>query len=53
MPGIGRPLSVAFSPDGRHVAVGDYDSATVAVLRDRDLQPETFPTVTGLDATGL
>ena len=53
VPGIGRPLSVAFSPDGRHVAVGDYDSATVAVLRDRDLQPETFPTVTGLDASGL
>lgn len=51
--GIRRPFSVAFSPDGRHVAVGDYDSATVAVLRDRDLQPEIFPTVTGLDATGL
>ena len=47
VPGIGRPWSVAFSPDDRRVAVGDYDSATVAVLRDRDLRPETFPTVTG------
>ena len=23
VPGIGRPFSVAFSPDGRHIAVGD------------------------------
>ena len=53
VPGIGRPRSVAFSPDGRHIAVGDRDSATVAVLRDRDLQPETFPTVTGLDASQI
>jgi WD40 repeat protein len=53
VPGIGRPWSVVFSPDGRRVAAGDSDSATVAVLRDRDLQPETFPAVTGLDATQL
>jgi hypothetical protein len=46
-------LSVTFSPDGRQVAVGDRDSPTVAVLRDHDLQSETFPTVTGLDATAL
>jgi WD40 repeat protein len=52
-PVIGRPFSVAFSPDGRHIAVGDFDSATVAVLRERDLQPETFPAVTGLDASGI
>jgi WD40 repeat protein len=53
VPGVGRPWSVAFSPDGRHVAVGDYDSATVAVLGDRDLQPETLPTVTGLHASQI
>jgi WD40 repeat protein len=51
--GIGRPRSVAFSSDGRHVAVSDRDSATIAVLRDRDLQPEIFPAVTGLDAIAL
>ena len=48
MKGVGRPISVAFSPDGRHVAVGDADSATVAILRDRDLTPEHFPTVSRL-----
>jgi WD40 repeat protein len=53
VPGIARPYSVAFSPDGRHIVVADYDSPTLAVLRDQDLKPETFPTVTGLDATQL
>jgi WD40 repeat protein len=51
--GIVRPHSVAFSPDGRHIAVGDYDSPTVAILRDRDLASETFPTIAGFDDTGL
>jgi WD domain, G-beta repeat len=53
VPGIARPWSVAFSPDGRHIAVGDGDSATAAVLRDQDLRPETFPIVTGLDASEI
>jgi DNA-binding beta-propeller fold protein YncE len=51
--GIGRPISVAFSPDGKHVAVGDFDSATVAILRDRDLTPEVFPKIGGLVDTQL
>jgi WD40 repeat protein len=53
VPGINRHWSVAFSPDGRHIAVGGEDSATIAVLRDRDLAPEAFPAVTDLGATGL
>ncbi len=51
--GVGRPYSVAFSPDGRHVAVGDTDSSTVAILRDRDLTPQSFPTVGGFDDAQL
>ncbi len=51
--GIARPRSVAFSPDGQHVAVGDHDSATVAILRARDLTPELFPSVAGFSDTGL
>ena len=35
------------------LGVPEFGPTTVAVLRDRDLQPETFPTVTGLDATEL
>jgi WD40 repeat protein len=53
VPRISYPRSVAFSPDGRHIAVGDHDSATVAVLRDRDLEPETFPAVSDLGATEI
>ncbi len=53
VPGITRPRSVAFSPDGRRIAVGDRDSARVIVLRDGDLQPEIFPVVTGLNASQL
>jgi WD40 repeat protein len=51
--GVGRPFSVAFSAGGRHVAVGDHDSATVAILRAHDLAPERFPTVSGFDNTKL
>jgi WD40 repeat protein len=50
VPGIARPASVAFSPDRKHIAVGDHDTAAVVVLRDHDLKPVTFPTVSGLDA---
>jgi WD40 repeat protein len=53
VPGIARPFSVAFSPDDTHIAVGDTDGSTVAVLRDSDLKPETFPVVTGLHAHQL
>jgi WD40 repeat protein len=53
VPGIKRPFSVGFSPDGRHIAVGDADGPNVAVLQDRDLTAETFPVVTGLDASHL
>jgi WD40 repeat protein len=51
--GVSRPLSVAFSPDGRHVAVGDYDGSTVAILRASDLTPEFFPRVSGFDDSAL
>jgi WD40 repeat protein len=51
--GIGRPNSVAFSPNGLHIAVGDYDSPTVGILRSRDLIPELFPTVAGFGDTAL
>ncbi len=51
--GVGRPHSVVFSPDGRHIALGDFDSATVAILRDRDLTPEFFPAVSGFDDSQL
>jgi len=51
--GIDRPYSVAFSPDGRHIAVGDTDSSTVAILRDSNLMSELFPTVSDFDDTVL
>lgn len=51
--GIGRPRSVAFSPDGQHVAVGDEDSGTVVILRARDLTAELFPSVVGFTDTEL
>jgi WD40 repeat protein len=51
--GVGRPSSVAFSPDGRHIAVGDYESSTVAVLRSSDLTPEVFPIINDFDETFL
>ena len=51
--GMGRPRSVAFSPDGQHVAVGDRDSATVAVLSASDLTPELFPSSAGFSDTLL
>lgn len=51
--GIRRLYGVAFSPDGRRIAVGDNDGSTVAVLRDSNLRPETFPASTGLGATEL
>ncbi len=33
--------------------MGDFDSATVAILRDRDLTPELFPKIAGLVDTQL
>jgi WD40 repeat protein len=51
--GMVDPFSVAFSPDGRRIAVGDYHNARVAILRDGDLALENFPAVRGFDDTGL
>ena len=51
---IGRPYSVAFSPDGRHIAVSDYyDSTRVAILRDSNLKPDLFPKVDDFTDTAL
>ena len=39
LPGGRTPWSVAFSPDGREVAVGNRHDSTVDVLSGRDLEP--------------
>jgi WD40 repeat protein len=51
--GVSRPWSVAFSPDGRHVAVSDFESATVAIVRGRDLGLEFFPSISDFQDTEL
>ena len=49
-PGGGaRPYSARFSPDGRWVAVGFYDSRVVQVLDGQDLSERARPEVSGVD----
>ncbi|MBF0417761.1 MAG: hypothetical protein HQL86_05870 [Magnetococcales bacterium] len=44
----GKPHGVAFSPDGRKIAVGFRDRATVAVLSADDLTLSYLPDVSGV-----
>jgi hypothetical protein len=50
---IGRPFSVAFSPDGEYLAVGAEANPNVAVLHGRDLALESLPDNGGFDSTRL
>ena len=49
VPGGRQPYSVRFSPDGKSIAVGFNDSATVIVLSSEDIAPIFFPDVSGID----
>jgi WD40 repeat protein len=46
---VGRPFSVAFSPDRQRVAVGFYLKTTVVVLSAIDLRELHAPDVSGID----
>ena len=47
-PGSIEPFGVRFSPDGREVAVGYYDSTRVDVLSGNDLRPVRQPDTAGV-----
>ncbi len=48
-----RPFGVAFSPDGRRLAVGFQDSTRVALLDGRSLAPLAEPDRSGIDKGSL
>jgi hypothetical protein len=48
VPGGSKPSSARFSPDGRQLAVGFIDRATLTVLQSRDLAEAFRPGVEGL-----
>lgn len=50
---VSAPYDVAFSPDGTRLAVGDFDSATVALLDGRTLASVPGPNLNGIFGTEL
>jgi len=52
-PGPGRPVDVAFAPDGREVAIGFADAPRVEILSGSDLTPLLTPGVEGLEGGDL
>lgn len=50
---VSDPYSVAFSPDGTHLAVGDLDSAAVVLLDGRTLAPLPGPNLSGITGGDL
>jgi len=52
-PGPGRPVDVAFAPDGREVAVGFADAPRVEILSGSDLTPLLTPAAEGLEGGDL